>query len=74
MDFKQAVRVMLANKGLTQRDLANKIGLSEANMSRLLCKDDFRLDADIIHISQALGYTVKIQMIDNNTGLTITLD
>ena len=46
VDFKQAVRVMLANKGLTQRDLANKIGLAEANMSRLLCKDDFRLDAD----------------------------
>lgn len=61
--IKQAVRVMVAQEGITQGELAGRMSTSESIFSRTLGKPDHRIASDLLPIAAALGCTLELRFI-----------
>lgn len=61
--IKQAVKVMQAQHGLTQEDLARLVGVVRPVLSRTLGKPDHRIAADLLPIAAALGCTLELRFV-----------
>ena len=70
-NIKTAINTMLASRNLKQIDLANKLNITKGNCSRLLNKEDFKINNDIIKIINLLDYDIEINFIDKKTGTII---
>lgn len=69
MDFPKAIRKILIDKNLSHGELAQKLGLSKQVFSDFLNRrEDYRLNADIVRIADALGLDVALTLIDRETG------
>lgn len=59
--------MILAYRGMTATQLADKLGKSQHNFSQTLKKDNFR-EQDLQAIAEALGCELRITFIDKETG------
>jgi len=67
IDFSIFVKKLLLDKRMTQYQLGEKLGMSKTMASHYLSRDDFRINADIARIADALGYDIRLQLIDRQT-------
>lgn len=74
MDFAKIVKHILIDKGMTQAQLADIMGLSKQTLNKMLLKKDHRINGDITVISNLLGYDVLLQFRDRQTGKVISAD
>lgn len=54
MAMTSKIRVLMAEKGIKQKDLARMLGTTEATLSRKLDKDDWK-ESELKAIAAALG-------------------
>ena len=76
-EIKNAFQTMLKLNGINQTVLAERLNETKRNCSRLLNKDDFKINNDIVKIAEAVGFDIEINFIDRKTGSIIkasTLD
>lgn len=57
MNIKKSIRVALAQKDMTQGDLAVKVGMTASNMSLLLNRESIPTSR-LLEMAQALNMTV----------------
>ena len=75
IDFSYAIRKVLINKKMAHGDLANQLGISKQVFSDFINRrKDYRINADIERIADALGHDVRLQLIDRETGKIIDCD
>lgn len=74
LDLKKGFKRLLLESDINQTQLGEKLDMTKANVSRLLNKDDFRIHGDIERIASVLGYSVRLQFIDEETGKVIDCD
>lgn len=60
---KQAVRVMVAQEGITQVELAERMNTTQSILSRTLGKPDHRIAADLLPIASALDCTLELRFV-----------
>lgn len=65
LDFLEAIEDRLMGKGLTHKDLAGLLSISESAVSQMFQKPNFTLKK-LIEISQALGLKVGLITYDDN--------
>lgn len=73
-DLKQALRLLLAEAGITQAQLAQRIQLTPANLSAKINKDDHKIVADCGRIAQALGCSLRLQFIRDDGTIAAEVD
>lgn len=61
--IKQAVKVLQAQQGLTQEDVAKRIGVVRPVLSRTLGKPDHRIASDLLPIASALGCGIELRFV-----------
>ena len=61
--LKQAVKVLSAQNGITQTELAERVGVMQAALSRTVNKPDHRITADLLPIATALGCSLELRFI-----------
>jgi len=64
------VKMLLAARGMTQKDLAEKLGKAPQNLGRKLKADNLS-EKDLIAIAEACGATYEGGFILNDTGKEI---
>ncbi len=74
MNVKKGIQRLLTERGITQGKLGSMLGKTKANTSRYMQRDDFRLTSDICKIADVLGYDVRLQFVDRETGRIIDCD
>ena len=70
-NLKAAIQAMLKLNNINQTILAERLGLTKGNCSRLLNRDDFKINNDLVKIGNIVGFDVEINLIDKKTGTTI---
>jgi len=55
MDVKKEIRIMLADNGISQAELARRLGQTPANFNNKMQKANFRI-SELQEIAQKLGY------------------
>jgi transcriptional regulator with XRE-family HTH domain len=73
MDINKAFKIAMLNKGIKQIDLAAKFGKSKSAFNQVFSKPDFRI-SQLVEIAGAIGYDVKIQLVDKDTGKVINIE
>lgn len=68
MELSQAIKAMFSRRNTTQRELAVRTGMAESNMSRILAKQDYRVNKDLLFIANHLDFDVQISFIDRHNG------
>lgn len=68
IDFAKIVKKILLDKDLKQYQLGDRLGMSAALISAYMQRDDYRLNADIARIADALGLDVTLTLIDRETS------
>lgn len=68
IDFAKFVKKLLIDKGILQGEFGAKLGLSKQDTSKFFKRADYRINADIARIADALGYDVQLILIDRATG------
>ncbi len=58
MAMTEKIKIMLIKAGMTQQDLAKKLGTSQPNLSKKFKLDDWR-ESDLEQIAKACGYTYE---------------
>ena len=71
IDFPKTIKKILIDKNLKQGELGDKLGMNKQIFSKYLHRDDYRINADICRVADALGYNVQLQLIDRETGQVI---
>lgn len=74
MQLKFAIKTLLAAKQQAQKDLALQLGLSEANLSRLINKDDFKVKHDLALIANALDCDIQVCFVRRDNGEALPVD
>ena len=64
---REKIKIILSRRNMTQAELADKIEQSPQNLSNKMSRDNFS-EKELIAISEAIGCTVKISFIMNDTG------
>ena len=59
MDIKKEIRIMLAENGISQAELARRLGQTPANLNNKMQKANFRI-SELEEMAQALGFECKI--------------
>lgn len=59
MDVKKEIRIMLAENGISQAELARRLNQTPANFNNKMQKANFRI-SELEEIATALGYEYKI--------------
>ena len=65
--FSRKVKILLMDKQLKQRELAEKLGTKHANIGNKLTRDNFS-EKDMQSIADALNCKLVIKLIDKETG------
>lgn len=60
--FSEPLKIMLIKKGMTQKELAEKINTSPASLNNLISRDNFS-DKMKLKIAEALNCDLKIELI-----------
>ena len=68
--LKQAIKVLTAQAGITQTELANRLEVVQPVLSRTINKPDHRITADLLPIAQALGCKLELHFIREKDGTT----
>ena len=71
--IKQAVKVLSAQAGITQTELAQRLDILQAALSRTINKPDHRIMADLLPIAQALGCKLELHFIREKDGETAAI-
>lgn len=71
--LKQAIKVLSAQKGITQTELAQRLDILQAALSRTINKPDHRIQADLLPIAQALGCKLELHFIREEDGQTAAI-
>lgn len=58
MDVKKEIRIMLADNGISQAELARRLKQTPANFNNKMQKANFRI-SEMEQIADALGYEYK---------------
>lgn len=71
--LKQAVKVLSAQAGITQTELASRMETTQSILSRTINKPDHRIQADLLPIAQALGCKLQLHFIreDGSTAAVV---
>lgn len=71
--LKQAVKVLTAQAGITQTELANRLEVVQPVLSRTINKPDHRITTDILPIAQALGCKLQLHFVreDGTTAAVV---
>ena len=64
------IKDILRSKGMTQIDLANKLGISPVALNRAMGRNKFDLDY-LSNIADALGCTIPDLFAEGNSGITL---
>lgn len=59
MDIAKEIKKILIDENLTLTALAEKLGVTQQNMSAKLKKNDFRI-SEMLNIANAFGYELNI--------------
>ena len=59
MDIAKEIKKILIDEDLTLTALAERLGVTQQNMSAKLKKNDFRI-SEMLNIANALGYELNI--------------
>lgn len=59
MDIKKEIRIMLADNGISQAELARRLNQTPANFNNKMQKANFRI-SELQEIAQALGYEYNV--------------
>lgn len=70
MGMARTVKVLLAAREMTQKDLAERLGMAPQNLSRKMKADNFS-ERDLDAIAAACGATFKGGFILSDTGTEI---
>ena len=62
MEIKKLIKKLLVELGITQTELAKKVGQTQANLSRKIVSDNFRIN-DLEKLVNALGCTLEVNII-----------
>lgn len=65
--FGRKVKILLMDKHLQQKQLAEKLGTGKNNLNNKLVKDNFT-EKDMQSIADALNCELVIKLIDKETG------
>lgn len=65
--FSRKVKILLMDKHLQQKQLAEKLSTSKNNLNNKLVKDNFT-EKDMQSIADALNCELVIKLIDRETG------
>ena len=68
MDITQAFKIALVKKGIKQVDLSKKLGLTRNAVSHNILSGDSMSIKTVNRLANAMGYTVRIQLVDEETG------
>lgn len=75
IDFSTALRKILIDKKLSHGELAEQLSMSKQVFSDFLNRrNDYRINADVIRIADALGLDVTLTLTDQETGQTYIID
>ena len=71
--LKQAIKVLSAQEGITQTELAQRLDILQAALSRTINKPDHRIGADLLPIAQALGCKLQLHFMreDGSTAAIV---
>jgi hypothetical protein len=73
MDITKAIKHAMIDKDIKQIDLAAKFGKSKSAFNQVISKPDFRV-RQLVEIVDAIGYDVRIQLVDRDTGKVIDIE
>ena len=73
MDINKAIKTAMLNKDIRQIAVADKMGMSESQYSQLIKRSDLKIRV-LRSIADAIGYDVKIQLVDRDTGKVIDIE
>lgn len=62
MDIAKEIKKILIDKDMTLTDLAEKLGVTQQNVSAKLKKNDMRI-SEVERIATLLGYELKLEFI-----------
>ena len=69
LDFAAAVRHVIVDHHISHAELADRLGMTRQQFSDILNRrEDYRLNADVIRIADALGLDVILTLTDRETG------
>lgn len=71
--LKQTIKVLTAQAGITQTELANRLEVVQPVLSRTINKPDHRITADLLPIAQALGCKLELHFIREKDGQTAAI-
>ena len=71
--LKQAIKVLTAQAGITQSELANKLEVVQPVLSRTINKPDHRITTDLLPIAKALGCKLELHFIREEDGQTAAI-
>ena len=71
--LKQAIKVLLAQEGITQTELANRLEVVQPVLSRTINKPDHRIISDILPIALVLGCKLELHFIREKDGETAAI-
>lgn len=74
MDINKAIKKMILERNVTQQAIGEVLGMSKSNFNQLINRDDLRINTDLIRIASAIGFNVRIHLIDRETGKVIEVD
>lgn len=71
--LKQAIKVLSAHEGITQTELAQRLNILQAALSRTINKPDHRIESDLLPIAQALGCNLELHFVrpDGSTAAIV---
>lgn len=71
MDITQAFKIALIKKGVKQVDISKKLGLTRNAVSHNILSGDSMSIKTASRLADAMGYSVRIQLVDKETGEVI---
>ncbi len=71
MNLTQALKICLIKKGLSQVEVGKRIGLTRSAISRSVVDGDSISVKNLTRLADAMGYSVRIQLVDKETGEVI---
>lgn len=74
IDMTRAFKLLIFERNIKSKEVADKMGMSESNFSKRIGKKDFTLHGDIEAIADVLGYGVKVVFVDRETGKEIEVE
>lgn len=70
MSASKKIKMAMVNKGISLNELAAKLGQTPQNLTNKFRRNNLN-EKDVSQMADALGYDVKIVLIERETGETI---